>query len=108
MSSSGLPAFLAASWRQVSTNVSREMTALKSYAALKENAESGNGARLHVRVGRAAFQRDGVDHTAVDIFKQLGRPSIFCPRWLLNDEEKKLRRNQHADDNQRVNRKKPI
>ena len=40
MSSSGLPAFLAASWRQVSTNVSREMTALKSYAAL-ENAESG-------------------------------------------------------------------
>ena len=87
MSSSGLPAFLATSWRQVSTNVSREMTALKSYAAL-ENAESRNGARLHVRVGRAAFQRDGVDHTAVDIFKQLSRLD-FLPALAAERRGKK-------------------
>jgi len=63
-----------------------------------------NGARLHVRVGRAAFQRDGVDHTAVDIFKQLGRLD-FLPALAAERRGEKLRRNQHADDNQRVNRK---
>ena len=61
-----------------------------------------NGARLHVRVGRAAFQRDGVDHTAVDIFKQLGRLD-FLPALAAERRGEKLRRNQHAGDNQRVN-----
>ena len=56
-----------------------------------------------MRVGRAAFQRDGVDHTAVDIFKQLGRLD-FLAALAAERRGEKLRRNQHADDNQRVNR----